>query len=203
MNAHNPAAIPDEGDDDSWEVKAFEEDTSNVLGATWPPRSYTCSFCMREFRSAQALGGHMNVHRRDRARLHHQPPPSLGGSNNNPLPSSPPRNLIIPTHQDLISKGGVCFLYSLPNNNHHGLAPTSLVNNYSYNSNNHPPFCASELSPNCPPSEMNYSASCTNDNHHRQENNVVKNDSAEGEIDLELRLGYKSSASSSSSSYTP
>uniref|UniRef100_A0A5K1CM94 C2H2-type domain-containing protein n=2 Tax=Nymphaea colorata TaxID=210225 RepID=A0A5K1CM94_9MAGN len=36
---------------------------------SWPPRSYPCSFCRREFRSAQALGGHMNVHRRDRARL--------------------------------------------------------------------------------------------------------------------------------------
>ncbi|KAG6532571.1 hypothetical protein ZIOFF_006420 [Zingiber officinale] len=35
----------------------------------WPPRSYFCSFCKREFKSAQALGGHMNVHRRDRARL--------------------------------------------------------------------------------------------------------------------------------------
>ncbi|BBM99956.1 protein MpSUP [Marchantia polymorpha subsp. ruderalis] len=29
----------------------------------WPPRSYTCSFCRREFCTAQALGGHMNVHR--------------------------------------------------------------------------------------------------------------------------------------------
>ncbi|EPS61848.1 hypothetical protein M569_12944, partial [Genlisea aurea] len=55
--------------EDSWEVRAFEEDT-NMLGCTWPPRSYTCAFCRREFRSAQALGGHMNVHRRDRARLH-------------------------------------------------------------------------------------------------------------------------------------
>ncbi|XP_056682638.1 zinc finger protein 11-like [Spinacia oleracea] len=36
---------------------------------SWPPRSYTCSFRKREFRSAQALGGHMNVHRRDRAQL--------------------------------------------------------------------------------------------------------------------------------------
>ncbi|KAK9057783.1 hypothetical protein SSX86_022621 [Deinandra increscens subsp. villosa] len=32
-------------------------------------RSYTCSFCKRGFSNAQALGGHMNVHRRDRARL--------------------------------------------------------------------------------------------------------------------------------------
>jgi len=41
----------------------------------WPPRSYTCSFCRKEFKSAQALGGHMNVHRRDRARLRQSSPP--------------------------------------------------------------------------------------------------------------------------------
>ncbi|XP_027938297.1 transcriptional regulator SUPERMAN-like [Vigna unguiculata] len=44
----------------------FEEHT---WGNSWPARNYACSFCKREFRSAQALGGHMNVHRRDRARL--------------------------------------------------------------------------------------------------------------------------------------
>lgn len=56
--------------DDSWEEKAFAKDASGPLGGCiWPPRSYSCSFCKREFRSAQALGGHMNVHRRDRARL--------------------------------------------------------------------------------------------------------------------------------------
>ncbi|XP_051127593.1 transcriptional regulator SUPERMAN-like [Andrographis paniculata] len=47
-----------------------------AAGYLWPPRSYTCTFCRREFRSAQALGGHMNVHRRDRAaRLRRSPPP--------------------------------------------------------------------------------------------------------------------------------
>lgn len=55
----------------TWEEKAFAEDAAggSLGGCIWPPRSYSCSFCMREFRSAQALGGHMNVHRRDRARL--------------------------------------------------------------------------------------------------------------------------------------
>lgn len=54
----------------SWEERAFAEDAARILGGyVWPPRSYTCTFCKREFRSAQALGGHMNVHRRDRARL--------------------------------------------------------------------------------------------------------------------------------------
>ncbi|CAO2825545.1 unnamed protein product [Amaranthus hypochondriacus] len=42
---------------------------SHGLGLIWPPRSYSCSFCKKEFKSAQALGGHMNVHRRDRALL--------------------------------------------------------------------------------------------------------------------------------------
>jgi hypothetical protein len=52
-------------DNDSWEVRAFAEDASS--SGQWPPRSYSCSFCQREFRTAQALGGHMNVHRRERA----------------------------------------------------------------------------------------------------------------------------------------
>ncbi|PWA74344.1 zinc finger C2H2-type/integrase DNA-binding domain-containing protein [Artemisia annua] len=70
----NPVEVNSHEEDDSWEVKAFAEDTRNVMGTTWPPRSYTCTFCKREFKSAQALGGHMNVHRRDRARLHHAQP---------------------------------------------------------------------------------------------------------------------------------
>ncbi|XP_010918822.1 zinc finger protein 11-like [Elaeis guineensis] len=74
-----------------------------IGGFLWPPRSYTCSFCKREFRSAQALGGHMNVHRRDRARLRQSPPwdPPLSNHTPNPNPSgtlipnlnvSPPSN---------------------------------------------------------------------------------------------------------------
>lgn len=56
----------------TWEERTFMEDARGQLGGggcMWPQRSYSCSFCRREFRSAQALGGHMNVHRRDRARL--------------------------------------------------------------------------------------------------------------------------------------
>ncbi|QHO27434.1 Putative transcriptional regulator RABBIT EARS [Arachis hypogaea] len=65
----------------SWEERAFAEDAARVLGgSTWPPRSYTCNFCHRHFTSAQALGGHMNVHRRDRARLK-QSSSSLGEDN--------------------------------------------------------------------------------------------------------------------------
>lgn len=59
------------------------------LGFSWPPRSYICSFCKREFRSAQALGGHMNVHRRDRARLRQSPTASDGGGKFSPLNPNP------------------------------------------------------------------------------------------------------------------
>ncbi|KAF3788198.1 putative transcriptional regulator RABBIT EARS [Nymphaea thermarum] len=67
----------------SWEEQAFAEDCSGLLGGCiWPPRSYSCTFCRREFRSAQALGGHMNVHRRDRARLRRSPSLQNEGSHN-------------------------------------------------------------------------------------------------------------------------
>lgn len=32
-------------------------------------RPYICDFCKRGFSNAQALGGHMNIHRKDRAKL--------------------------------------------------------------------------------------------------------------------------------------
>ncbi|XP_021768961.1 probable transcriptional regulator RABBIT EARS [Chenopodium quinoa] len=57
---------------DYQEEAAFAKDAiRGIQGGSiiWPQRSYSCSFCKREFRSAQALGGHMNVHRRDRALL--------------------------------------------------------------------------------------------------------------------------------------
>lgn len=65
--------------------------TGFLGGFSWPPRSYTCSFCRREFRSAQALGGHMNVHRRERALLRQSPPWESHSSSQNPnYPSSLP-----------------------------------------------------------------------------------------------------------------
>ncbi|KAL0285627.1 UNVERIFIED_CONTAM: Zinc finger protein 10 [Sesamum calycinum] len=59
----------------SWEEAPAAAVQEPLGGFMWPPRSYTCSFCRREFRSAQALGGHMNVHRRDRAKLKQSSPP--------------------------------------------------------------------------------------------------------------------------------
>uniref|UniRef100_A0A0A0L4H6 C2H2-type domain-containing protein n=1 Tax=Cucumis sativus TaxID=3659 RepID=A0A0A0L4H6_CUCSA len=35
-------------------------------------RPYECTFCKRGFTNAQALGGHMNIHRKDRAKAKHR-----------------------------------------------------------------------------------------------------------------------------------
>ncbi|KAJ8754319.1 hypothetical protein K2173_002770 [Erythroxylum novogranatense] len=101
-------------DDESWEVRAFAEDTGNVMGTTWPPRSYTCTFCRREFRSAQALGGHMNVHRRDRARLHQsQVPSSVNPNSSSTSTSASP--FTIPT-QEFYTSAGLSLLCQFPYN---------------------------------------------------------------------------------------
>ncbi|EEF41434.1 transcriptional regulator SUPERMAN isoform X2 [Ricinus communis] len=71
------------------------EGDNTSSGFLWPQRNYTCSFCKRQFNSAQALGGHMNVHRRDRAMLIQLPPwvfecpnPNNSKSHSNPSFSS-------------------------------------------------------------------------------------------------------------------
>ncbi|XP_044494791.1 transcriptional regulator SUPERMAN-like [Mangifera indica] len=90
---------------DKWDCEKFGFQGDHSYGLTWPPRNYNCSFCKREFRSAQALGGHMNVHRRDRARLRQLPSPVPefqnpkfnSNSNLNPsFSSSPPSSKLLP-----------------------------------------------------------------------------------------------------------
>ncbi|XAR58626.1 hypothetical protein NMG60_11014100 [Bertholletia excelsa] len=46
----------------------FERE-AQVCEFSWHQRNYTCNFCKKQFKCAQALGGHMNVHRRERAKL--------------------------------------------------------------------------------------------------------------------------------------
>ncbi|XP_038875029.1 transcriptional regulator TAC1-like [Benincasa hispida] len=59
---------------DTRERNQEEEEKEIVVGFPWASsRAYTCGFCKRKFQSAQALGGHMNVHRRDRAKLRRTP----------------------------------------------------------------------------------------------------------------------------------
>ncbi|XP_008780219.1 transcriptional regulator TAC1 [Phoenix dactylifera] len=54
------------------ESEASADDTESseqVDGDARGRRFYECIFCKRGFSTAQALGGHMNIHRKDRARM--------------------------------------------------------------------------------------------------------------------------------------
>ncbi|KAF7825636.1 transcriptional regulator TAC1-like [Senna tora] len=45
------------------------QETEKLGGDCAETRLYNCGFCKKGFSNAQALGGHMNIHRRDRAKL--------------------------------------------------------------------------------------------------------------------------------------
>ncbi|XP_051118832.1 transcriptional regulator SUPERMAN-like [Andrographis paniculata] len=77
--------------DSTWDFTNLSFEKDRAYGFSWPQRNYKCSFCNKEFKSAQALGGHMNVHRRDRARLRLSPSwdPPNSNPNPNPNPNSP------------------------------------------------------------------------------------------------------------------
>ena len=71
-----------------WESTNLTFERDLACGFSWPQKNYRCSFCKKEFRSAQALGGHMNVHRRDRAKLRQSP--SWDFPNPSPSPNPNP-----------------------------------------------------------------------------------------------------------------
>ncbi|OVA01272.1 zinc finger protein [Macleaya cordata] len=196
-------------DDDSWEVRAFAEDTNNIMGTTWPPRSYTCTFCRREFRSAQALGGHMNVHRRDRARLRQSPPISADPSSSSTSSST----LIFPTQEFLAANGGLCLFYPLSTspassvftstsiNGCMELSPSTLLpmSNYATNnlisSSSYPPVSFSGVTSTIEPSAAAASINSEKDDEKNNNNiqlqyfNNKNNMQFVEELDLELRLG--------------
>lgn len=58
------------------ETDQFEDGDSS--GGT--RRSYECTFCRRGFTNAQALGGHMNIHRKDRAKAKQNSTPNHNNS---------------------------------------------------------------------------------------------------------------------------
>ncbi|KAK7262499.1 hypothetical protein RJT34_30073 [Clitoria ternatea] len=62
---HQPEAAASENPTDGEE---YQQGASQVTSI----RSYECNFCRRGFSNAQALGGHMNIHRKDKAKLKQQ-----------------------------------------------------------------------------------------------------------------------------------
>ncbi|XP_071740850.1 uncharacterized protein [Rutidosis leptorrhynchoides] len=59
-------SIPEISDESTTIV---QEQQQNSTSAVIVSRSYECNFCKRGFTNAQALGGHMNIHRKHKAKL--------------------------------------------------------------------------------------------------------------------------------------
>lgn len=101
-------------------------------------RSYECVFCKRGFTTAQALGGHMNIHRKDRANNNKTTKVATPPNYNFP-PSSSAKVVVDDDHDhysDLgfynsspIPRGG--YYSTAPDHHHHGEVDYS-VNNYHH-----------------------------------------------------------------------
>lgn len=181
----NPNQAHLDEDEDSWEITAFAKDTGSIMGTTWPPRFYSCTFCRREFRSAQALGGHMNVHRRDRIRFHHQPQPN----------SIQP----IPATKVVYDNGEVCFFYQLPNDN------IDFLNSIVTSSACLQSPSATTLYPSSIPTAVDASlpslkslrgtssspSHCRHMSSKGDDQSLISIDDGDEKVDLELRLGHR------------
>ncbi|KAI3978194.1 hypothetical protein MKX01_013025 [Papaver californicum] len=131
---------------ETWEYNRSYSYGKESLGSkfsSWPPRPYTCSFCKREFRSAQALGGHMNVHRRDRARLNQSIPWDINQYQQHHA------NFINPNKPNFHPSSSTTATFT----NHHFSPAYPPTNAYSVPSSTTPPYitaCSSSTPP--PPS---------------------------------------------------
>ncbi|KAF4365795.1 hypothetical protein CsatB_026380 [Cannabis sativa] len=70
-----------EENDNSGVVSRSVDESGN--GGGGGKRSYECTYCKRGFTNAQALGGHMNIHRKDRAKAKQQNPTFTTTCSNN------------------------------------------------------------------------------------------------------------------------
>lgn len=97
----------------------FSFEGEDLCDISWAAKNYACSFCKREFRSAQALGGHMNVHRRDRARLRLLPS-TLSSEMSEICPKNPNPNSYFSSASSPSSLSSATFL---PHNNYSSCHP--------------------------------------------------------------------------------
>ncbi|XP_055814293.1 transcriptional regulator TAC1 [Solanum dulcamara] len=163
-------------------------DDNNGIG-----RSYECNFCKRGFTNAQALGGHMNIHRKDKLKAkqnnsHHQESSKLSKEVNYAFDNSRYYASPISSHDELQQHN-----YSRAQMNsyqfHHFQLPQNPSYQHVYNHHDHHDdsrlrhdnyYDANNLSLRIGPTLINDD----------DEEGGGKKDVDESELDLELRLGY-------------
>ncbi|KAL2323473.1 hypothetical protein Fmac_027852 [Flemingia macrophylla] len=181
----------------SEEIDRSSEHNNDEMGTG---RSYECVFCKRGFTTAQALGGHMNIHRKDRA-------------NNKAKPNFPPSSSSKVDESYNYADLGL-YSSSNPRGNYYSSLPDREVNtNYNYYHQLYFPShaCGARSSP---PSHVQYGevfcvenqrdphllfgqdwiqrdlSLFTNPLYVHQNKDKIVNNSEEDDLDLELRLGH-------------
>ncbi|XVF80929.1 hypothetical protein PTKIN_Ptkin15bG0114800 [Pterospermum kingtungense] len=159
-------------------------------------RSYECVFCKRGFTTAQALGGHMNIHRKDRAKSRPSSVPIVSGKvdhdeNYTSLRSYcyPPIQSYHQPHYSMAPEVHVSYHQAFFPTSSWGFRPPQYPHHgdafFSDNSRHLNPFGDHEdwprsLSLQIGPSHVD----------HDHENKKTDGSSQEDELDLELRLGH-------------
>ncbi|KAK4344777.1 hypothetical protein RND71_034953 [Anisodus tanguticus] len=128
-------------------------------------RSYECVFCKRGFNTAQALGGHMNIHRKERSK--NRPSQTSIVENNGPYHAATAH----PAHSSTSTTGP--FLLNGPDMN----GPDSDLEDHN---NNRQCLNLFGLS-------LQFGAVAAHDNYLET---MEKNKGTEDDLDLELRLGH-------------
>lgn len=165
------------------ESEKFNDDNTGI------GRSYECNFCKRGFTNAQALGGHMNIHRKDKLKakqnnFHHQESSKLTKEANHVFDNSRYYAPISSHHDELqhhYSRAQMStyqFHFQLPQN------PS-----YQHVSNHHHDDSRLRHDNYFDPNNLNLRIGPTLINDDDEEGGGKKNVD-ESELDLELRLGY-------------
>ncbi|GMN53476.1 hypothetical protein TIFTF001_022621 [Ficus carica] len=165
-------------------------------------RSYECTYCKRGFTNAQALGGHMNIHRKDRAKSkQHNPVSSLSNYH-----QSEEIHMAVSSHHFTNYSP---FSNQLPawyppaadmeaqRNYHHNMHFQPISGYSNFDSNYINPFANSRASPTTPNLTMNEELMAANLSLQIDSSDLEDRDATRGsavldhdEVDLELRLGH-------------
>ncbi|KAH6770012.1 hypothetical protein C2S52_014815 [Perilla frutescens var. hirtella] len=162
------------GNSDASSPDQNEEKSNDESAGAGVGRSYECTFCKRGFTNAQALGGHMNIHRKDKAKAKAKQKNQEEASNKSSNPNSrylrsPP--LLSADHQQQTSYhraagGQINYQVYLPSSNPNFQTENYMADRFDAN-------LSLRIGASLPPADED------------GEGNVKEND-----VDLELRLGH-------------
>ncbi|TKY51890.1 Transcriptional regulator TAC1 [Spatholobus suberectus] len=159
-----------------------QEEAHDDTGGT--KRSYECTFCKRGFTNAQALGGHMNIHRKDRAKAK-QFTPDASPSITNKFNSD--ESMALPFVSEILNQPTTPYsiLESQRNGDMHSHPPPPAHAFYYefYNPRSRPLSLNQELR------GANLSLQ-TGPSHADDVHQVRRGNQKDSEVDLELRLGH-------------